>query len=100
MYRDAIRDIGGVSAIVCVQEKAMEALRRSWEAKGLGWQTDVLDSKLPGCKNMVLYYGSSAYDVSQMSRFIDHLVQDARAIGIETRPQEEIDSLLREWGNA
>ena len=97
VYRDAIRDIGGVSSTVCVQEKAVEKMKKMWESGGLGWQTDVIDSKLPGCKNMILYYGSSAYDTKQMSRFLDHLVQDARSIGIETRPQEEIDSLLKEW---
>lgn len=32
-----------------------------------------------------------------MSRLIDNLVQDCKAVGIETKPQAEIDSLLRQW---
>lgn len=46
---------------------------------------------------MVLFYGSSVYDTAQMSALIESLVQEARQLGIETRPQEEIDSLLREY---
>jgi hypothetical protein len=32
-----------------------------------------------------------------MARMIDHLIQDCEACGIETKPQEEIDSLLEEY---
>ena len=71
-----------------------------WSQRGLGWQVEEFDSKLPDCTNLVLYYGSSTYDTRQMSALIDSLVQDARAIGIETRPQEEIDSLIRSFNHA
>ena len=43
-------------------------------------------------------YGSSAYDTKEMSRFIDCLVSMAKENGVETRPQEELDDLIREWG--
>jgi hypothetical protein len=35
-----------------------------------------------------------------MSRLIDSVVEDCKSIGIETRPQEEIESLLKEWGGS
>lgn len=96
VYRNAIRDIGGVSEIVCCQDRAVKAMTELWERNGIGWQVEELESKLPGCTNLVLYKGSSVYDTRQMSHLIDSLVQDAKAIGIETRPPEEIESLLHE----
>ena len=61
IYREAIRNIGGVSETVCVLAKAADKLKEVWEKRGLGWQVEVLDSKINGCVNMVLFYGSSCY---------------------------------------
>ena len=33
-----------------------------------------------------------------MSRLIDYIVEEAKELGIETKPQEEIDALLKSWG--
>jgi hypothetical protein len=95
VYREAIKDIGGVSEVVCVQDKAVDRLRRGWEQNGIGWQTDILPSKLEGCTNVILYYGSSTYDTRQMSALIDHIVQDAKALGIETLTPREIETMMR-----
>lgn len=97
VYRETIRNIGGVSDVVCVQDRALAAIRSGWEAHGLGWITDTLPSKLEGCTNVVLYYGSSTYDVAQMSRLIDLLVQEAKDLGIETMTPAELERLRKEW---
>lgn len=97
VYRNAVKDIGGVSEIVCVKDEAVEKLRSGWEHNGLGWQTDALTSKIPGCTNVVLHYGSSTYDTKQMSALIDHIVQDAKSIGIETATPEELARMMEEW---
>lgn len=47
---------------------------------------------------MLAYHGSRVYDTKEMSRLIDCLVSMAKDIGVETRPQEELDDLIREWG--
>lgn len=99
VYRNAIRDIGGVSNLVCVKKIAADDLKRTWSKLGLGWQVDELDNSIPGWVNLILYKGSSEYDTEQMAALIDSLVQDAQSIGIETRPQEEIDALLKEYEN-
>lgn len=96
VYRNAIRDIGGVSNLVCVKNIAAEDLIKTWTNQGLGWQVEELDNSVPGWKNLILYKGSSEYDTAQMAALIDSLIQDAQALGIETRPQEEIDALLKE----
>lgn len=97
VYRSAIKEIGGNCDTVCVQDKAVNSLRDAWERNGIGWQTDKFPSKIDGCTNVVLYYGSSTYDVAQMSRLINIILQECRQLGIETKSQEEIDSLLTSW---
>lgn len=100
VYRNAIREIGGVSDIVSIQTRAVAGMKKMWQNLGTGWQAEELDSEIPGWTNLILYKGSSTFNSEQMSRLIDSLVQDAKQLGIETRPQEEIDSLLREVRNA
>lgn len=97
VYQETIRNIGGVSDIVCAQDRAVEALRSGWESKGIGWITETLPSKLEGCTNIVLYYGSSTYDTAQMSRLIDKLVAEAKDLGIETATPQELARLREEW---
>lgn len=94
IYRQSIRSIGGVSETVCVKNEAVERLRRSWEHNGIGWSTETMPSKIPGCTNVILYYGSSMYDTKQMSNLIENLVQDANDLGIETLTPEELNSLI------
>lgn len=97
VYRQAIREIGGVSDIVAVPDNAVDKFREGWSKQGIGWQTEILDSK-PGYKRIVVYYGSSTYDTQQMAALIDSLVQEAQALGIETLPPHEIARLNSLWG--
>ena len=97
VYRNAIREIGGVSDIISIKKQALHRLQREWNSKGAGWQIEDIGGKIPGWTNVILYYGSSVYDSRQMSDLIDSLVQDAKALGIETKSEEEINSLLEEY---
>ena len=96
VYRKVIREIGGVSDIVAVRDEAVDKFREGWEKQGLGWQTEILDSK-PRYKRVIVYYGSSTYDTQQMAALIDSLVQEAQALGIETLPPAEIARLNSQW---
>lgn len=98
IYRTAIREIGGNSDTVCVQDKAVQSLCDGWQRNGIGWMTETFKSKIDGCTNVTLYYGSSTYDTNQMSRLINNIVEECRLQGIETRSQEELESLLNAWG--
>lgn len=42
--------------------------------------------------------GSSEYDTSEMSRFIDRVVEEAKDLEIETLPPDEINRMKQEWG--
>ena len=97
IYRSAIKEIGGNSDTVCVQDKAVQSLCDGWQHNGIGWQTETFPSKIDGCTNVVLYYGSSTYDTAQMSRLINIIVEECRQQGIETKSKEDIDSLLSQW---
>lgn len=98
IYRNAIREIGGVSETVCVQDRAVERLREGWQKNGIGWQTDTMPSKIPGCTNVILYYGSSTYDTTQMSRLIDLIIQEAEQQSIPTA-RDEANELIGKWAN-
>lgn len=100
IYRNYIRELGGVSEIVCVKNEAVRNLRDGWQHNGIGWQTDTMPSKIEGCTNVILYYGSSTYDTAQMSRLINICVDDCKSVGIETKTPNEIAKMLSLWGDA
>lgn len=97
VYRNSIREVGGVSDIYCMKDEAVDMFRTVWAKNGLGWQTETFPSKLPGCVNVIAYYGTSVYTTKQMARFIDHLIEDCWALGIETLPPDRLQSLLEAW---
>ena len=98
VYRNAIREIGGVSTIIGIKTAAVETFRRNWEANHLGRQVEVIDgSGKEGWSNVRVFWGSSEFDASQMHRLISSLVQDAEALGIPTITDEEAERLLGKW---
>ena len=98
IYRQAIQDIAGNHEIIPIKEEAAEHFKQVWEAKGLGWPcVDMGKSKLPGYRNLKAFYGSSVYDTRQMSMLIDHLVQDCKALDIETLTPDKLALLMEEW---
>ncbi len=97
VYRELIRNIGGVSQTVCVKSEAVESLRTGWARNGLGWFSEEFPSKLEGCTNVILYFGSSSYDTAQMSSLIDLLIEDCKAQGIETATPDEIARYKEGW---
>lgn len=98
VYRAYIKEIGGNSTTICVQNKAVEQLCKSWQHNGIGWITETFDSKIPDCTNVILYYGSSTYNTEQMSRLIDMVVQDCKEQGIETLTPEQLAMMKAGWG--
>ena len=97
VYRREIREVGGASEVVCVRNDAVDKMKEVWEGNGLGWQVEPFPSKISGCTNLRLHYGSSSYDTKQMSVFIDQIVQDCKSLGIETLTDKELDALKEGW---
>ena len=99
VYRQAIQDISGNNEVIPVREDAVEQFKLAWSNHGIGWICrDMGKSKIPGYWNLMVYYGSSVYNSKQMSDLIDALVQDCKALDIETLPPERLALLMDEWG--
>ena len=98
IYRQAILNIGGNCEIIPIKEEAAERFKQIWESQGLGWPClDMGKSKIQGYRNLRAYYGSSTYDTRQMSMLIDNLIQDCKALDIETLPPEKLALLMEGW---
>lgn len=95
IYKDAIKNVGVFIPFI-VEEKAFDDFKRIWETRGLGYQVQETVRK-DKCVRLNCYYGSSSYNTKEMSRLIELLVQEAKELGIETKPQAEINSLLESW---
>ncbi len=98
VYRQAIQNVGGNYEVIPIKEEAAEHFKQVWQTQGLGWPcVDMGKSKLDGYRNLRAYYGSSTYDTRQMSQLIDNLVQDCKALDIETMTPDKLALLVEEW---
>lgn len=97
VYREALKNVPNICEVVCIEDRAVDSMIRLWTRDHIGRRVEREPSRIKGCTNLYIYYGSSDFDTRQMAMLIDGLIQDARALGIETRPEEEIRSLLEEW---
>lgn len=97
VYQKFIKEVGQFE-IVPIKAEAVERWIEVWNSKGLGWFAEVMeDSKLPGYKKVISYYGSSAYDQKEMSVLLDEVVRECKELGIETLPPDEIKALKENW---
>lgn len=94
VYREAIRRVGAFE-IRLVSAAAVEFSCKHWERIGVGWIAEPLGHRTGDDYDEVcFYYGSSTYDRAEMGRLLDDLIEDAEALGIETKSPEEVDRLL------
>ena len=99
VYRNAIREIGGISYFYGMKEEAFEAFCRIWMAGHEGRQVKIIPgSSRPGWVNVQAWMGSSDFDSAQMARFIDSLIQDAEALGIPTISDDDRERMVDQWG--
>lgn len=97
VYREAIRRVGTFQ-IVRIPAQAVEAFCEHWQRNGVGWIAEPLGHCTgDDYDDVCAYYGSSTYDRAEMARLLDDLIEDAEALGIETRTPEEVDRLLSLW---
>lgn len=98
-YKRRVKELGIFKQFkIMIQD--VKTFEKIWTDRGIAWFCEIVDTTYIGdteFKIINAYYGSSSYNSKQMSRLIDNLVQDCKAVGIETKPQAEIDSLLKQW---
>lgn len=97
-YRNYIHD-DGVFTIVPLKEEDVERFVSAWEKNGLGWiaEPQYPDEKLNGYREVVCYYGTSMYDREEFSKLLTHVIQDCNDMGIPTKSQLELDSMVEAY---
>jgi len=97
VYRNAIQQ-GNEYIQLDLTGAEAEELARTWPMRGTGWFTEIVDySDRPGRKMVFAYKGSSVYDTRQMAALIDRVVQDCKALDIETLGERELSLLKDAW---
>lgn len=96
-YRQMVKDYG-ISTVMPVREDKMQAIVRAWESKGFGWMCEYLGEcwKTKGYHNILFYVGTSAYDTHDFGRYVDGVVYECKAQGIETLTPKEIMAMRKE----
>lgn len=92
-YKRRVKELG-IFKQFKIMTQDVKTFEKIWTDRGIAWFCEIVDTEF---KIINAYYGSSSYNSKQMSRLIDNLVQDCKAVRIETKPQAEIDSLLKQW---
>lgn len=100
LYLHKVREIGPFKDFTLTQDEA-KTFRVAWEMLGTGWPTEQVDFDQDGDRVVIrAYYGSSTYNTKRMSRLIDSIVEDCKAVGVETLPPDKIQAMKEEWGRA
>lgn len=90
IYLDCLKAYGQGGA-VSVEQKYAEDFKRSYKYnEHLG--TSELNGKT--FEHFRFWVGSSEYNTEEMSILIDGVVREAKNLGIETMPEEELKSLI------
>ena len=85
----------GVFTHVIVKPDALDRIMSEWRTvRNLG---KVSIGRTTGYQ-LQCYFGSSTYDTKEMSVLIDGVVSECRELGIETMPDDELESMKSQWG--
>lgn len=92
IYRNAIKNISGVTDILEIPHGAADRFKRTFTDGHMGRDVEIIAE---GERDTVLVtYGSSDYNSREMAALIDSLTADCRELGIETLEDIKIKSLL------
>jgi hypothetical protein len=94
VYLQMLGDYGVFTHII-VKPSMVDKVKEEWRTvKELG---EVTVNGKTGIQ-LQCYFGSSSYDTKEMAALIDGVVNEAKEMGIETLPPEEIERMKQEWG--
>lgn len=101
VYRLAIKAVGIWKDFPPLPKREAETLKVAWRGLGEGWIAEQIDYDEDGESVVVrCWYGSSVYDTQQMSRLLDYIISDCKALGIETMTPAELAALKGKWKGA
>ena len=92
IYFDLLKAYGQGGA-VSVEERFAEDFERTYK-----YHEYLGESELKGkmFKHYRFWVGSSEYNATEFGILLDGVIQEAKGLGIETRPKEEIESMFEE----
>ena len=99
-YRRRVKELG-IFRRFKIEAENIKTFEKMRNAQGIAWFCEIADTTYISnteFKIVNAYYGSSSFNSKQMGRLIDGVVQDCKVYGIETKSQQEINSLLESWG--
>lgn len=96
VYREYIKN-KGIYRVITMNDRAVPTFIKVWSEKGLGWVCETSETNIEGLTDVIAYYGTSSYNTKQMSYFVDYVVEEAKALGIETLPPDEIERMKTAW---
>ena len=84
----------GVFTHIIVKPNVVDKVKEEWRTvKELG---EVSVNGMTGIQ-LQCYFGSSTYNTKEMSVLIDGIVYEAKELGIETLPPDELERMKIEW---
>ena len=90
IYLQMLKRYGKYTYII-VKPNVVESMKEKWrEIEELG---EVEVEGQTGVQ-LLCYFGSSSYNSKEMSTLIEGVIYEAKELGIETKTQEEIDSMV------
>ena len=95
VYRKNISEVGSFE-VVEVSSAAVPRFIERWHKNGLGFIAEPYQEK-NGFTTIIAYYGSSTYNTAEMAMLIDALISEAKAVGVEVMPPEELEALKNSW---
>lgn len=97
VYIRMVRD-AGVFDVLNIPTAGLEDFVRRWKRQGIGWQTAVIqESGIPGYTEVMAFYGSSKYDTKEMFHLLQHVIDTAKELDIETATPDEIALMKARW---
>lgn len=90
--RNAVREVGVFIDRFLSHDEYLEHKER-WERIGMGWFCDEVSRDEEGIWFLEVY-GSSVYNTAQMTRLIEYVIEEAKALDIETKTPDEIAEML------
>lgn len=87
----------GVADFVQVIPEAVERLKRIYK------ETKIVDTRTVNGKEVVIckcYYGSSTYDVPEMSKLIDGIFNELATLGVDAKNSTLLSGYRKEWNES
>ena len=99
VYRRIVADSANYY-IFPILEDAVPSFRERWANNGKAWLTEDMGPcrRTPGYRNIKCFYGSSSYSQTEMSAFIDQIIEECHEQGISTLTPREIELMKGAWG--